>query len=199
MTESGSKVPTDDDATTEKTSQTHPLDIHAVSAPGGGRIGMTLCPGKRQPHAITGPWNRDLSADMNVISSFGANTMVTLMETAELADAGVPTETMEAAAKERAITWLHMPIADFGAPDAVFEAVWKEHGPGVRESLRKGANVVVHCRGGRGRAGLMAARLLVEMGLGADAAIAAVRVANPLAIETVTQEDHIRQCRPQPE
>jgi hypothetical protein len=199
VTDSGSKAPTSDDAVSEKTSQTHPLEIHVVSTPGGGRIGMTLCPGKRQPHAITGPWNRDLVADMDVISSLGTGTMITLMETAEMADAGVPPEVMESTAKERAIAWLHMPIADFAAPDAVFEAAWKERGPSVRKGLKNGASVVVHCRGGRGRAGLMAARLLVEMGLDADAAITAVRAANPLAIETVTQEDHIRQCHPQPE
>lgn len=189
---------TSNDPKVEKTSQTHPLEIYAVATPGDGRIGMTLCPGKRQPHAITGPWNRDLAADMNAIKSFGANTLITLMETAELADAAVPVETMERAAKERTITWLHLPIADFGAPDAVFEAMWKGYGPRVRNDLHDGAKVVVHCRGGRGRAGLMAARLLVEMGMDADEAITAVRTANPLAIETVTQEDHIRQCHPQP-
>ena len=180
----------------EKTSQTHPLEIHVVSTPGGGRIGMSLCPGKRQPHAITGPWNRDLAADMDVIQKFGARTMITLMETAELADAAAPRAALEGAAKERSITWLHMPIADFDAPDSVFEAAWKKHGPIVRRDLARGESVVVHCRGGRGRAGLMAARLLVEMGLSAETAIATVRTANPLAIETVTQEDHIKQCHP---
>ena len=182
--------------TTEKTSETHPLDIHVVSTPGDGQIGMTLCPGKRQPLAITGPWNRDLSADLDVIEDFGAQILLTLMETAELADAKVPRDTLSAAVQERNITWLHLPIPDFGAPDAVFETRWKDIGPDVRNTLRGGGRVVVHCRGGRGRAGLMAARLLVEMGLSADEAIAAVRKANPLAIETVTQEDHIKQCHP---
>lgn len=179
----------------EKTSQTHPLEIHALSTSGGGCIGMTLCPGKRQPYAVTGPWNRDLEADMDAIKAFGAKTLVTLMETAELADAAVPAEVMKAAAHERSINWLHLPIADFGAPDAVFEAAWRKYGPAVRTDLENGARIVVHCRGGRGRAGLMAARLLVEMGAEPNEAINMVRAANPLAIETVTQEDHIKQCR----
>jgi len=195
---SGSKVSTPDSTKVEKTSPTHPLEIHVVSTPCGSHIGMTLCPGKRQPHAVTGPWNRDLAADMDVIQKFGARTMITLMETSELTDAAVPREALEDATKERSITWLHMPITDFGAPDAFFEAAWKKYGPIVRDGLKHGENIVVHCRGGRGRAGLMAARLLVEMGLDADSAIANVRTANPLAIETVTQEDHIKQCRPAP-
>ncbi len=180
----------------EKTSQTHPLEIPAVSTPGGGRIGMTLCPGKHQSHAVTGPWNRDLAADMDVIKTFGADTLITLMETAELAEAAVTADSLGRSAAERLINWLHMPIVDFGAPDAIFEAAWKEYGPLVRGRLKGGARIVVHCRGGRGRAGLMAAQLLVELGSEPDAAIGAVRAANPLAIETVTQEDHIRQCRP---
>ncbi len=181
---------------TEKTSETHPLDIHTVLTPGDGQIGMTLCPGKRQPHAVTGPWNRDLVADLGVIQDFGAQILITLMETAELAEANVPRETLGAATQERGIAWLHMPIPDFGAPDAVFESKWIEKGPEVRGALGQGGRIVVHCRGGRGRAGLMAARILVEMGLGAEDAITAVRTANPLAIETVTQEDHVRQCHP---
>ena len=58
--------------------------------------------------------------------------------------------------------------------------------------LKRGENIVVHCRGGRGRSGLLAARLLVEMGVDPEAAILQVRAANPLAIETPVQEAHIR-------
>ncbi len=196
MTDLEPKFPAPNGSAGEKTSQTHPLEIHALSTPGGGCIGMTLCPGKRQPYAVTGPWNRDLAADMDAIKAFGASTLITLMETAELAEAAVPADVMKTAANERSIKWLHMPVADFGAPDAVFEAAWKNYGPTVRADLKSGARVVVHCRGGRGRAGLMAARLLVEMGAEPNLAIDTVRAANPLAIETVTQEDHIKQCRP---
>ena len=85
----------------EKTSQTHPLEIPAVSTPGGGRIGMTLCPGKHQSHAVTGPWNRDLAADMDVIKTFGADTLITLMETAELAEAAVTADSLGRSAAER--------------------------------------------------------------------------------------------------
>ena len=43
-----------------QTSQTHPLRIDSVRTPGGGRIGLTLCPGKHQTGALTGDWQRDL-------------------------------------------------------------------------------------------------------------------------------------------
>jgi ADP-ribosyl-[dinitrogen reductase] hydrolase len=173
-----------------KTSLTHPLEVHGV-ATGAGRLGMCMCPGKRQPHAATGPWDRDLLLDMDAIAAFGAAMLITLMESHELENA-VPVTALAAAAEARGMGWLHLPIVDFGAPDESFEQAWRTHGPAVRGALRAGKNVVVHCRGGRGRSGLLAARILVELGEDPQAAIAAVRASNPLAIETSVQEAHIK-------
>jgi hypothetical protein len=44
-----------------------------------------------------------------------------------------------------------------------------------------------HCKGGLGRAGMMAARLLVELGVAPEQAIRDVRCARPGAIETPAQ------------
>lgn len=177
-----------------KTSLTHPLEIPAVAA-GKGRLGMCMCPGKRQPHAITGPWDRDLALDMDAIAAFEAAVVITVMEADELEKA-TPAAALKAAVESRGMTWLHLPIPDFGAPGPAFEDGWKTHGAGVRAMLIAGRNVVVHCRGGRGRSGLVAARILVEMGMEPRAAIHAVRKANPLAIETPVQEEHVRSVRP---
>lgn len=177
-----------------KTSLTHPLEIPAIAA-GKGRLGMCMCPGKRQPQAITGPWDRDLALDMDALAAFEAEIVVTLMEADELAKA-IPAAALKAAVEDRGMTWLHLPIPDFGAPGPAFEDGWKTDGPRVRAALAGGRNVVVHCRGGRGRSGLVAARILVEMGMEPRAAIHAVRKANPLAIETPVQEDHVRSVQP---
>ena len=55
-----------------KTSASHPLRIDAVTAPGGGLIGMTFCPGKKQVSAVSGTWDRDLGADLDLIREWGA-------------------------------------------------------------------------------------------------------------------------------
>lgn len=177
-----------------KTSLTHPLEIPAIQA-GKGRLGMCMCPGKRQPRAVTGPWERDLALDMDALAAFGADILITLMEADEL-ESATPAAELKAAAKGRGIAWLHLPIADFKAPGAAFEDGWKIHGPEVRAALGAGRNVVVHCRGGRGRSGLVAARILVELGEDPRAAIHTVRKANPLAIETPVQEEHVRSIKP---
>lgn len=69
-------------------------------------------------------------------------------------------------------------------------------GEGLRSRLRNGFNVVVHCKGGLGRAGTIAARLLVELGADPEGAIRRVREARPGAIETLEQERHVHRQRP---
>ena len=54
-----------------------------------------------------------------------------------------------------------------------------------------GGKVLVHCKGGLGRAGLVAARILVERGVPPRAAIDAVRTVRPGAVETAAQERHV--------
>src|SRR6266516_3803783 len=70
---------------------------------------------------------------------------------------------------------------------------------GLRARLRSGFDVLVHCRGGLGRGGLIAARLLVELGSKPENAIGQVRRARPGAIETLEQEDYVRATKPIPE
>jgi ADP-ribosyl-[dinitrogen reductase] hydrolase len=61
-----------------------------------------------------------------------------------------------------------------------------------------GGRVLVHCRGGLGRAGTVAACLLVELGVAPQDAIRRVRAARPNAIETAAQERYILGYRPRP-
>lgn len=175
-----------------KTSLTHPLIIPSVVVEGGGRVGITLCPGKRQPNAATGPWDRDLEADLDAVKAFGADVLITLMESDELADAAVDMKALERGVSSRGMIWAHLPIVDFQAPSLAFETAWQQHAAGWRDIVKCGGRVVAHCRGGRGRSGLVAARLLIELGWEPDAAITGIRSANPKAIETPAQEAHVR-------
>jgi ADP-ribosyl-[dinitrogen reductase] hydrolase len=182
-----------------RTSITHPLQIATVAAGRGvgqnewGRVGLTFCPGKHQPHAATGAWARDLGLDLDAVAEWGAGAVVTLVEDHELRVLGV--EHMGAAVLDRHMAWYHLPIPDVTAPDARFEARWERHGPALRGMLRAGFDVLVHCKGGLGRAGTIAARLLAELGWERGAAIAEVRMVRPGALETSAQERHVRAVR----
>ena len=120
-----------------RTSQTHPLQIGTVETLEGGRIGLTFCPGKHDPHAVTGPWARDLAADLAAISDWGALTLVTLLEDHELELLNVPG--LGEAAKAAGLSWLHLPIRDVSIPGPIFERLWQQvYGARLRTSLMRG-------------------------------------------------------------
>lgn len=178
-----------------RTSHTHPLQIATIAIPGrAGRIGLTFCPGKKDLHALTGAWARDLARDLGAIKAWGASTVVCLLEEPELVQLEV--QDLPGAVKGAGLGWLHLPIKDGSVPDTAFEIRWKKAGTGLRNMLTDGQHVLVHCKGGLGRAGLIAARLLVEFGVPADEAIEQVRRARPGAIETAAQEVYVRALRP---
>jgi ADP-ribosyl-[dinitrogen reductase] hydrolase len=171
------------------TSASDPLRIDAVSVPGGGAIGMTLCPGKRQQGALTGDCARDLDADLAALRAWGAGVLLTLLETHELVALGV-TE-LPARAVAAGLEWHHLPVPDQGVPGQEFDFVWHDLGPALVARLAAGERIVVHCKGGLGRTGTVAARLLVESGEAPFAAINRVREARANAIESVRQESYI--------
>ncbi len=177
-----------------RTSQSHPLQIAAVElGTGMGRIGVTFCPGKKDPAAMNGGWDRDLRADLDMIRDWGATAVVTLMEMHELQLLRVPD--LGAETERRHMDWLHLPIVDVSVPDAAFERQWRTAGEGLRGRLRTGGDVLLHCRGGLGRSGMIAARLLAELGMNPGDAIKVVRAARAGAIETARQEQAVLRTR----
>ena len=179
------------------TSISHPLQIDSVSpGPGMGRIGITFCPGKCDPNGMTGSWERDLDLDLDAVKDWGASAVVTLLEDWELEYLGVQDIGREVI--RRKMSWFQLPIADGEIPDQAFEEAWQEAGEELRSILRSGGNVVVHCRGGLGRAGMIASRLLIELGMKPGTAMAEVREARLGAIETDEQALYVLGVRPVP-
>jgi ADP-ribosyl-[dinitrogen reductase] hydrolase len=66
----------------------------------------------------------------------------------------------------------------------------------IFDTLNHGHAVALHCWAGLGRAGTVAARILMEReGMSADEAIAYVRQARPGSIETAAQVDYLQSLR----
>ncbi len=177
-----------------KTSRTHPIRVDPVRPKDGyGRIGVTLCPGKKYPWGLAGNWERDLDLDLDRISRWGATAVVSLITGEEIRDLEV--QDLSRAVADRHMEWWHLPIPDGQPPGPEFEKAWVHAGAAIRDRLRLGFDVLVHCKGGLGRAGTVAARLLVEFGERPDVAILRVREARSKnALETRDQERHVHRC-----
>lgn len=178
-----------------RTSQTHPLRIDTLTVGAfPGKIGLTFLPGKKGDAFYGAPWDRNLEVDLARINQWGADAVVSLLEYHEFDLLGVPQfpEVM----MRQPFRWFHLEVRDSDIPDQRFENEWPQVRPALVDILRRGGGVVVHCRGGLGRTGLVVARLLVELGVGPEEAIAQVRAVRKGAIETWEQEEYVRMLAP---
>ena len=173
-----------------RTSESHPLRIDTVQArPDWGLIGMSLCPGKQQVDGLSGHWQRDLGMDLERIRAWGASFVVSLVEHHEFAALGV--EALPGEALRLGMAWRHLPIPDRQPPGLDFERRWAEVGAELVVALREGRRIFLHCKGGLGRTGTVAACLLREAGIGAADAVAQVRLVRPKTIETTQQARYV--------
>ena len=89
------------------------------------------------------------------------------------------------------LKWVHIPIVDLKAPDHKFMDKWQTTKVLLKNDLIEGKNIILHCMGGKGRSGTIAAFLLIEFGENHKEAIEIVRERRKGAIETKEQEDFI--------
>ena len=146
---------------TMKTSENCPLLIDELPVGEcGGLLGLTLCPGKKD---MSRDWYRNLEYDLREIHQWGAKTVVTLIEDFEFEMLQV--NALGQKILSMGIHWVHLPIRDVSVPDHRFEKGWKVHGPMIHSSLDRGERILIHCRGGIGRTGLVAGQILIERGV----------------------------------
>ena len=134
------------------------------------------------------PWARTLDADIKAIVQWGASDLVSLIEPHEFTELRV--QSLPDQARAAGLHWYGLPIVDGCAPDDHFLEAWATLGPSLARGLVTGRRVVVHCKGGLGRAGTVACMLLIGSGAvqTAEDAISLVRSVRPGAIETLEQE-----------
>jgi len=63
-----------------RNSTTHPLYVSWIELEGDeGALGLTLCPGKYQPVASTGSWDRQLDVDVQALVDMGVSHVISLV------------------------------------------------------------------------------------------------------------------------
>lgn len=154
---------------TPKTSASHPIRVDWLPTPWPGKVGLTFAPGKRQAHAVSGNWDRDLTADVGRLrGEFSADHLVCLLEDVELHELGI--DVLPAAAAGVGMAFHRFPIADGQLPDdevAVTVLVSR-----IAGWAAAGETVVIHCKGGLGRAGTIGGCVLRAAGREGQTALA---------------------------
>jgi len=118
----------------------------------------------------------------------GIQTVLSLLTQEEESELGILDESGEAA--KQGMKFISFPIPDRGIPGSSTAAI--EMLEEVHNELQRGKSVLVHCRQGIGRAGMIAASLLVLDGTEPGAAIVEVSNARGVTVpETADQEQWI--------
>lgn len=172
-----------------RTSHTHPIrvDFLPTAASGlGGKIGLTFAPGKRDGAR----WNRDLLADVTRLrETYDASMLISLIEDFELPLLKI--DELFATVRDAGIRLHRLPIRDGGVPRDTGEVVLLVRT--ILEAAGAGDTVVIHCKGGLGRAGLVGACCLVGLGSEPREAIVHVRTARPDTLENDAQEAFVQE------
>jgi protein tyrosine phosphatase (PTP) superfamily phosphohydrolase (DUF442 family) len=150
------------------------LKIHAVSV-AEGILAITRLPGGEG----------DYASDIAGLSEWRPGLVISMTTQAEMAEAGAGDLGLDV--QSSGSRWVHLPIADFGTPPADVEAQWAAVSKSALAALRGGGKVLVHCRGGCGRSGMIALRLMIEAGEAADLALERLRGVRACAVETDEQ------------
>lgn len=145
------------------------------------RVGLTILPGRRDR-------NRDLDQDIQTLKKEGITHVVSLITEEEMADYGVP-QLLEAF-YQSGVQNLWMPILDqkVCSPEQMADAIkW------MQEAVAGQGRVAIHCVGGLGRSGTLAACYLKTLGWSSEEALHEVRRARTArAVETRLQEEFVQ-------
>jgi len=115
--------------------------------------------------------------------------VVTLLDTIEVTRLDI--STLGKFLKENNIYWEHFPIQDLRIPtERNLLIKLLVH---MKKLLDDDKSILIHCYAGLGRTGLLATTLLVSLGLEAKVSIEHIRKIRPGSIETIEQENFVKQ------
>ncbi|MFK5998786.1 MAG: protein phosphatase [Rhodobacterales bacterium] len=123
-------------------------------------------------------------ANFKTIAAWKTDMVVSLTETAEFPAIKPSLAERFSAAR---YDWLHLPIVDFSTPSLDQNTLWQLALARMKAVLDRNGKVLVHCRGGRGRSGMVLLKLLILQGEDPEIALARLRKIRAGAVETDAQ------------
>ncbi len=161
----------------------HPYDKLTLAS--GATLILTPCPG-----------TKDTSVEDAVatLKDAGAQALITLMPDDELAKFAA--ESLPGACAASGIQWFHLPVEDDHAPDERFATAFATQKQILLSLLEQQGTLAIHCRGGSGRTGFMAAILLLESGMDRDEVVRQVQGLRRHALKMPVHPDYLDQTYP---
>ena len=137
-----------------------------------------------------GDWLED---DISVWKRAGISGVVSLLTSDEEQDLGLTKEA--SAIRKQGLEFTAFPIPDQQVPNS--EGKLGQVLDKMNAALESGKNILIHCRQGVGRTGLVAACLLIKTGMSPGAAVETVSAARGVSVpETTEQRDWIERYAP---
>ena len=155
-----------------------------------GHLGLAMAPGRNEAEGDRVVWRRDLHGDLRRLRHVHrCDVLVSLLGDDELSELGIAD--LDDAVAVHGIEHHRLSVRDGGVPEpeqlpAVLALIDR-----LRDRLLAGRTVVLHCRVGQGRSGMLAALVIASLWALPAEAIARVRRAQPRAVETVPQEHYV--------
>ncbi|WP_171210179.1 MULTISPECIES: protein-tyrosine phosphatase family protein [unclassified Ruegeria] len=144
---------------------------------GDGQLALCPLPGR----------DGNYEADLCAIAAWAPDLVITLTTAEELAQLGA--SALGRDVENIGAKWVHFPIADFGTPEDDAQSTWEDVRALGLCQLSGGGRVLVHCRGGCGRSGMVVLRLMIDSGEAPVEALARLRKTRVCAVETQGQMD----------
>ena len=98
---------------------------------------------------------------IDTLAASGIHRVVSLLQHTEAELLGLQDESKEVLAQ--GMQFDSFPVADFGVPSSL--TAFAEFTREMSAQLTQGANILIHCRGGVGRSGLVAAGVMLQSGV----------------------------------
>ena len=157
---------------------THPY--YFVSLPSGGQFIFTPCPGTK---------GEALFPSLERLKKAGAVGVITMLSDEELKLLEV--EEFSQVCHSLGLKWYQLPVEDDCEPEEPFEQAFVAQKSTLAAHLTAGETMVIHCRGGTGRTGLMAAILLLEQGHAWSTVKSAIQSVRPGALTLQPHLDYL--------
>ena len=157
----------------------HPIWELPILA-GKSALILTPCPGTKEVDLIT---------SLKQLKTQGVQAIVTALDCDEMVKAGVADLPVQS--KALGMEWFNLPIEDDCAPDDLFAMQWQKVSPELHHIANQGGKLAMHCMGGSGRTGLLAANFLLEQGWDLETIKSEIQTLRPGAFRKPVQIEYV--------